>query len=97
MDVLLAKAKMVLRITCSDFDEELTDLILAGLADLGIVGVDASGKLEDPLVIRAVMTFVKLSFGDLNAEDYERLREAYEAQRGTLYMSTGYTDWGDEE
>lgn len=95
MEALLSKTKMALRITCSDFDEELTDLILAGIADLGIAGVSAD--TDDPLLSRAVITYVKLHFGDLESEDYERLNRSYELQRGQMYMATGYTDWGDEQ
>lgn len=40
MDEMLNKVRMALRITTEAFDDELTDLINAGLSDLGIAGAD---------------------------------------------------------
>lgn len=95
MDLLLNKAKLALRITASDFDMEISDLIEAGLADLELAGIHAKENMTDPLVVRAVMTYVKMNFGDCDGDTYNRLKEAYELQRSQLYAATGYTDWGD--
>lgn len=95
MDLLVNKAKMALRITTSDFDSEIIDLIEAGIADLELAGVHAKNQMHDPLIIRAVVTYVKLHFSDLDDSQYKRLAEAYELQRSQLYAATGYTDWGD--
>lgn len=96
LDLILSKAKMSLRITSSDFDSEISDLILAGLADLRLAGILVDDKLDDPLIIRAVITYTKLHFSDLDDFTYKRLAEAYELQRSQLYAATGYTDWGDD-
>ena len=46
---------------------------------------------EDPLIIRAVVTFARMQMG--SADDYDRLKRAYDEQKAQLRMATGYTDW----
>ena len=89
MDILSA-AKLALRITTTAFDTEIQDLIDAALIDLrqaGIVNFDTS----DPMIRRAVITFVRLNFGA--PDDYDRLKRSYDEQKGQLGMATGYTTW----
>jgi hypothetical protein len=85
---------VALRVTTNAFDDEITDLINAALADLGIVDIrpellTASDPL--PLVQRAVMTYCRLHFGE--PEDYERLKESYDEQKSQLLMNSTYTEW----
>ena len=92
---LLAKAKLTLRITTDAFDAEVSDIILAGYYDLttrGVIIEETEGTIS-PLVLRAIMTYVRLHFGD--PENPERLHESYAEQRGQLMSTSGYTDWGD--
>lgn len=90
MDTLLAKVRLALRISSKEFDDELTDLIEAALKDLGIAGVVIT--ITDALIIRAVITYCKMNFGD--AEDYDNLKASYDEQKAQLGMATNYTDWG---
>ena len=93
---LLAKAKLTLRITTDVFDAEISDIIEAGYYDLitrGVIIEETEGTIS-PLILRAIMTYVRLHFGD--PENPERLRESYAEQRGQLMTTTGFTDWGDE-
>ncbi|MDY5007934.1 head-tail connector protein [Candidatus Allofournierella merdipullorum] len=90
--MLLEKVKLALRITTTAFDSEITDLIDAALADLGIAGVLIEDEME-PLIIRAVTTYCRANFGQ--PEDYERMKAAYDEQKAQLRTATGYTDWGD--
>ena len=93
MNAILAKVKLALRITTDDFDEELTDLINACLADLGIAGV-SQNDTTDALVIRAICTYCKYHFGDANgAEQLDRLKASYDEQKAQMSMATGYTEW----
>lgn len=85
-----AKVKLSLRITTTAFDSELEDLIRAGLADLSIAGV-TNNVVTDPLVIRAVCTYVKMYFGE--PDEYDRLKASYDEQKSQLSMATGYTDY----
>lgn len=89
---MLEKIKLALRITTTAFDSEITDLIDAALADLGIAGVLIEDEME-PLIIRAVTTYCRANFGQ--PEDYERMKAAYDEQKAQLRTATGYTDWGD--
>jgi hypothetical protein len=89
----LDKIKTAMRIVTDDFDDELTDLASAGLADLGIAGVDGEKVIiTDPLVRQAVITYCKMHFGE--PDEYERLKTSYDEQKAQLSMHTGYTVWG---
>lgn len=88
----LAKIKTALRISTTSFDSELTDLADAALLDLGIAGVDgASVAQTDPLVLRAIITFCKMSFGE--PDEYDRLKKSYDEQKAQMSNATGYTVW----
>ena len=89
---LLSAVKLALRITKDTFNSELTDLINAALADMGIAGVTNQATGE-PLVNRAVITYCKLHFGQ--PDDPDRLKASYDEQKAQLGMATGYTDWGN--
>lgn len=90
MNEMLSAAKLAMRITTNAFDSELTDLISAALADLGIAGI-TNQDTADPLVRRAVITYCRLNFGQ--PDDYDRLRASYWEQKAQLSMATGYTTW----
>lgn len=96
LTALLAKAKLTLRITTTAFDDEIKDIIEAGYHDLitrgVIVATDAGGNLN-PLVLRALMTYVRFMFGD--PTNPERLKASFDEQLGQLMTTTGFTDWGD--
>ena len=87
---MLDKVKMALRITTNALDAELTDLIEAAKADLGIAGVVLPETL-DAICTRAVITYCKMSFG--LPEDYDRLKRSYDEQKAQLSNASGYTDW----
>lgn len=87
-DTVLSKARMALRITTTAFDSEITDLILAACADLGVVGVSVEDTTTDPLLIRAIITYVRLHFGQ--PDDYDRLKSSYDEQKAQLITCTGY-------
>lgn len=89
---MIEKVKLALRITTTAFDSEIKDLISAALADLGIAGVENAVE-TDPLIVRAVITYCKANFGE--ADEYDKLKAAYDEQKAQLQMATGYTDWGE--
>ena len=88
----LGKIKTALRISTTSFDTELTDLADAALLDLGIAGVTSVAQ-TDPLVLRAIITFCKMSFGE--PDEYDRLKKSYDEQKAQMSNATGYTTWGD--
>lgn len=88
----LEAVKLALAVTVNDFDDEISDLIDAALLDLGIAGVE--GYTEgDKLVLQAVKTYVRAHFQ--SPADYDRLKSAYDEQKGQLMIATGYTRWND--
>ena len=90
---MLQKCKNALGVTDPEYDDELQDLIDAAKADLGIAGVTKSTVETDPLIRRAIKTFVVANFGA--PENYQQLLESYETQKKQLKTATGYTDWDD--
>lgn len=106
MNTILQKVKLALRITTTAFDDELTDLMNACLLDLGIAGVDVPysssvdthgepiSVLDNDLVIRAIITYCKVHFGDARGvEELDRLKASYDEQKAQMSMATGYTSW----
>ncbi len=92
---LLVKAKTILRISASNtaFDTEISDIIQAGYYDLTTRGVIIDQTDLSPLVLMALMTYVRWHFGE--PEYPERLKASYDEQKGQLMMTSGFTDWGD--
>ena len=92
--MMLAAVKRALRLTTDAYDDELSELIQAALADLqvtaGVITPD-----QDSLVLMAVKTYCRAHFG--SPDDYDQLVASYEAQKGALRIATGYTDWGDQD
>jgi len=93
---MLEKAKKALRLTTDAYDDELTDLISAAQLDLEIAGVVLPEEL-DALCQRAILTYVRMNFGKPAADEYDRLKAAYDEQKAQLKTATGYTDWGETE
>jgi len=92
MNTALVKVKLALRITTSDFDDEISDLINAALIDLKIGGADgANVELTDALALRAVITYCRMHFGE--PDEYERLKLSYDEQKAQMSMATNYTEW----
>ena len=90
---MLEKIKISLRITTNAFDGEITDLINAALADLGIAGVTNIAE-TDPLVIMAVTTYCRTHFGE--PSDFDRLKKSYDEQKAQLQTASGYTNWSED-
>lgn len=87
---MLDAVKLALRIVTTDFDSEINNLIAAALKDLGIAGVSTIEE-TDPLIITAVITYVKMHFGE--PDEWDRLKRSYDEQKAQLGMATGYTAW----
>lgn len=97
---MLEKVKIALRISTGVYDQQLLDLIAAGIADIkhaGAVIVAEPVKSEDvvtdytitdPLTIQAVITYVRMMFG--SPTDFDRLKLAYEMQKGQMRESSAY-------
>lgn len=89
MASLLENCKTALRVTTDAYDNEISEYINAAKLDLGIAGVEAA--VPDSLVNKAIMTYVRMSFGA--PANYDKLKAAYDEQKAQLMNATGYTDW----
>lgn len=87
---ILQLCKTSMRIVTDAYDNEITGYIQAALSDLGIAGV--AYDAIDNLVVKAVMTYVRFSFG--SPDDYDKLKASYDEQKAQLQVATGYTEWG---
>ena len=92
MNEILNTVRLALRITTEAFDVELTNLINAGMSDLGIAGVNGENvALTDPLTMQAIITYCKMNFGE--PDEYDRLKKSYDEQKSQMSMATGWTRW----
>lgn len=91
----LERVKLALRVAGDDFDEEIQDLMRAALLDLGITDINSEvlNEAPDPLVRQAVITYVKINFGE--PDEYDRLKSSYFEQKAQLLMSSNYTDYSE--
>ena len=89
MATTLDLCKKALRIVTTAYDSEIQEYIDAAELDLGIAGVRYESA--DSLVNKAVMTYVRMSFG--NPDNYKELKSAYDEQKAQLQNATGYTVW----
>lgn len=93
----LTSIRQYMRLTSTIHDSELEDLVNAARADLVLGGV-LPAKAEDeqdPLIMRAVATYVKAEFG-LDNGDSEKYRASYKEQRNGLALSDSYIASGRE-
>ena len=90
---MLLLVKTALRITTTQFDDELEHLIDSALLDLGFGGMKSMELADaDEVVKQAIVTYCKMNFG--LPEDYDRLKRSYDEQKAQLGTATNYTDWG---
>ena len=87
---LLDTCKTALRVTTDAYDVEIQAYIDAAKLDLGIAGVEAA--ITDGLVDKAIMTYVRMSFGA--PANYDKLKASYDEQKAQMMNATGYTNWG---
>lgn len=93
---MLAAVKKALRVTVTDYDEMIQDLIEAAKLDLSAAGVIVWDN-PDKWVKRAIITYVMIHFGNATPEEYDRLLASYHEMLGRLQKTTGYTEWGDDD
>ena len=60
----------------------------------GVATVTDSSTITDDLIIRAIITYVRMRFG--SPDDYDRLKAAYDEQKAQLQTATGYGIPDDE-
>ena len=88
MATILSETKNAMRLTKTEYDSEISRLIDAACADLGIAGITATSETTDPILIQAIVTYCRLNFG--SPADYDRLKASYDEQKPQLQTATGY-------
>lgn len=89
---MLADVKDALRLSGTDLDIEVQDLIDAAKADLQLSGVPADKIVDtDPLIKRAVIVYCKAHFGWDNPEA-DRFAKSYDMLKMHLTLSAEYTE-----
>ena len=91
----LAAGRQAIRTKSKAFDGEIVDLIRAVRKDLENGGIlpERAKDEADPLIKRAVMTYIKAEFG-LDNEDVDKYRAAYKSLKVSLAMSSDYIGGG---
>ncbi len=85
---LLEMVKLAIPVKSNMYNSDLYDLILSAKADLRTVGLPTDAG--DPFVRRAIITYCKMHFG--NPPDYDRLKAAYDEQKGQLMSAHSYRE-----
>lgn len=103
---MLKECRLAMQITDPEYDPELCMLMKAGARDLEIAGVVLPGTvsfaetnngmidnstLMDPLVMRAILTYVRMNFE--SPADYDKLADMYSTQKTHLMHASDYTDY----
>lgn len=89
---MLDDIKNVLRVSGTDFDVELNDLIESARQELLLAGVHTTlaNSNSDALVKKAIMVYCKAEFGFDNQEA-DRFRKAFDSLKQHLTLSSQYT------
>lgn len=96
---MLERIKRALQLTDTTFDTDITNWINAAVKDLNIAGVDSTAiaaETTDAMAMTAIITYCAYQFEVLhgNLDRANRLKIAYDEQKGMLSTATGYTTWG---
>lgn len=83
---MLEAVKLAIPIRSNAYDDDLLGLIEMAKADLKMVGVELPET--DPFMKRTIITYCKANFG--SSEDYDRLKAAYDEQKGQLMGAHSY-------
>ncbi len=90
--MLLEDVKRELRISNSEYDSEVEELIQSAMADMMIPQIDVDKITgDDPLIKRAVILYCKAHFG-LDNKDSEKYMRSYEILLEKLSLSLLYKD-----
>ena len=87
---ILPAVRTSLRITSTDYDDEISTLVAAAKADLKRGGV-LLAKVDDtdPMIRVAIICYVKSAFG-LDNDEADRYAAAYQSMLSALKLSADY-------
>lgn len=76
--------------TTNAFDDLIRSKIRSCIRDLGSVGISNAEDLDDPLIREAVLVYCTMNLGKPPADEYQRLKNAYDELKGQMQGTTGY-------
>ena len=90
---LLVKVKTSIRINHSVLDDDISDSVMACIADLRSVGVleeklNVTGEV-DPLILNAIKSYCKAEYTD-DVAKAARYQAGYDSMKAHLMMAEGY-------
>lgn len=88
---LASDIKLILRVSSTELDIEINDLISAAQADLALSGIYVTST-SDAMIKRAIGIYCKANFGYNNGES-ERLSKSYDSLKQQLMMTRDYSDY----
>lgn len=90
---MLEDVKSSLRVSGTDLDTEIQDLIDGAKADLILSGVKQEKVTDiDPLIKRAITVYCKAHFGYDDPKMAERFQMSYTSLKHHLTLSAEYTE-----
>jgi hypothetical protein len=88
--IILAKQTLGIVATATAKDNELSMLIGACVNDLTRAGVNVD--TTNPLVQKAILTYIKANFGISNPNDKDKFLKSYQLCLAELSLSEGYKE-----
>ena len=88
---ILEDIKLSLRISSSDFDTEIDDLISAAQADLSLCGIYVTDT-SDALLKRCINTYCKANFG-YDVPEADRFMKSYDMLKQNLTLTRDYATY----
>ena len=88
---LIDGVKAALRVDGTEYDTEISDLIVAAQWDLILSGVsqEKANNPNDPLIKRAIIVYARAQF-EWDHPNAERLQAAYDMLKAHLSLSADY-------
>lgn len=87
---ILAKQCLSIVSTATLKDNEIEMWIKMAMADMKRLGIDVTNKLDDDLVIGAIMMYVKGNFGNTDIKEKELCQKAYILHVKEMSLSCEY-------
>ena len=88
---ILDDVKITLRISSSDLDTEVSDLISAAQADLSLCGIYVTDT-SDALIKRCINTYCKANFG-YDVPEADRFMKSYDLLKQNLMLTRDYATY----
>ena len=91
MDEIIKLIKLQNMWTTTAYDALIQSKIQSCVRDLQSVGIaNASADSTDPLIRETILTYCTMHMGKPSADEYDRLKAAYDEMKGQMQTSSQY-------